>query len=74
MADDSDLLASERLLAVLRCPESGQGLRRATAEELSRFPGPPADGLIRDDGTLLYPVRDGFPILLKAEALRPLRG
>jgi uncharacterized protein YbaR (Trm112 family) len=68
--ENPQLLASEALLAALRCPESQQPLHRATPDELAAFPGEHADGLVREDGTVLYPVRDGFPILLLSEAVR----
>ncbi|CAN5423439.1 hypothetical protein BH23VER1_BH23VER1_30800 [soil metagenome] len=63
-----DILSPE-LLNALRCPQSQQPLRLATADELARFPGAPEAGLIREDGRLLYPVRDGFPVLLVDDAL-----
>ncbi len=63
-------ILSPALLNALRCPESGQALRLATPEELASFGGGAKAGLIREDRRVLYPIRDGFPILLVDEALR----
>jgi uncharacterized protein YbaR (Trm112 family) len=62
----------DELLAVLRCPESGQELRVATPDELAALAlEPPPDGaLVREDGRVFYPVEDGFPILLLDRAIR----
>lgn len=74
------------LLEILVCPESGQALRPARPEELSRLNqaveagtlttrggstvrAPLREALVRDDGTLVYPVRDGIPIMLIDEAI-----
>lgn len=62
---------SEELLAMLVCPQIGQALRVARPEELADWT---ADGgfegaLIREDGRVAYPIRDGFPVLVEAEAL-----
>ena len=67
---------SPELLAVLRCPESHQPLALAPAELLdsinrSRAEAPPLEGgLLREDGTILYPIVDGFPILLVDQAVK----
>jgi uncharacterized protein YbaR (Trm112 family) len=55
------------LLALLRCPETKQPLRVATAEELARVNLPA--GLIREDGRVIYPIRDGIPVLLLEDAV-----
>ena len=58
-------MLSADLIALLRCPESRQPLRIATAEELARMQF--TEGLIREDGLVVYPIRDGIPMLLVEE-------
>ena len=58
------MLAAD-LIAVLRCPESRQPLRLATAEELARVQLDA--GLTREDGRVVYPIREGIPMLLAEE-------
>jgi uncharacterized protein YbaR (Trm112 family) len=55
------------LLAILCCPETKQKLRLATPEELARVNL--SAGLIREDGRVIYPIRDGIPVLLLDEAV-----
>jgi len=63
-------MIDDALLALLRCPESGQGLRLATEAELVEFPGTHHEGgLITLDGDRLYPVRNGLPHLVVPEAV-----
>lgn len=70
----------ERFLALLRCPETGQTLAVASADALARAvnTGVLHDGknpaafdtaLLREDGRVLYPVRDGIPVMLVEEAV-----
>lgn len=76
----------KRLLAILCCPVTYKGLSLARPDLLRKVnaaagagkivnrEGTPVDGfeeaLVTDDGKLLYPVRDGIPVLLEAEAIR----
>jgi uncharacterized protein YbaR (Trm112 family) len=58
---------SEEILALLRCPETGQALKLARADELEALGANfPEGGLLTEDGRKAYPVQDGFPVL-KAE-------
>jgi len=59
-----------RLLEILRCPTTRQCLRPATADELARCPDPrPESGLIREDGTTLYPIKNQIPLLIPEAAI-----
>ncbi|MGB8167876.1 MAG: Trm112 family protein [Chthoniobacteraceae bacterium] len=57
------------LLPLLRCPLSMQPLRLASAELLARLPQPLEAALVREDGAVVYPIRDGIPVLLPEEAI-----
>jgi uncharacterized protein YbaR (Trm112 family) len=65
-AEPSPVLSPE-LLALLRCPLTLQPLRLASAEELARVSL--EAGLMREDGAIIYPIRDGIPILLPEAGL-----
>ncbi len=71
---------SPELLALLRCPETMQALSMASPECLARVAregraarsgkvAPMEGGLLREDGRLLFPIRDGLPVLLMDEAI-----
>jgi uncharacterized protein YbaR (Trm112 family) len=60
-------MISPLLLELLRCPVSGQSLRPATPEELKRAECDEA--LVREDGRVLYPVRNGIPLLVASAAV-----
>jgi uncharacterized protein YbaR (Trm112 family) len=70
------------VLVLLCCPETSQPVRIATADELRRVnePGvvnragrgmgePVLGGLVRKDGEVLYPCREGIPTLLVSEGI-----
>lgn len=56
------------LLAILCCPETRQPLREASQKELAaarlRAGEDFGAGLVREDGKVLYPVREGIPVLI----------
>ncbi|HEY5753652.1 MAG TPA: hypothetical protein VIT21_10920 [Chthoniobacterales bacterium] len=61
------------LLVLLRCPETGQRVREMTPDELiainAQVATPIPAGLLREDGRLIFPVFDGIPMMLLAEAI-----
>jgi uncharacterized protein YbaR (Trm112 family) len=61
------------LLEILCCPVSRQPLRVADTETLRRAAErtsiPPSEGLLREDGRVLYPVKDGIPLLVPEEGI-----
>jgi uncharacterized protein YbaR (Trm112 family) len=62
---------SENTLALLRCPDTMQSLRVASDEEVNSAFGNDESvegALICEDGSRLYPVRDGLPVLLTSES------
>jgi uncharacterized protein YbaR (Trm112 family) len=58
-------MLSSDMIALLRCPNTKQPLRRATAEE-KRAHGIPADeeALATEDGSRLYRTVNEMPVLL----------
>lgn len=62
-------MIAEELLALLRCPLTRQPLRAATTAELAAMPGAPPAALVREDGRVAYPIRDGIPVLIGDEAV-----
>lgn len=66
-------MPSETLLALLRCPETMLKLSRAPAEliagKVDRAGQSIEAALLRADGKVLYPIRNGIPILLAEEAV-----
>lgn len=63
-------MISPELLALIRCPLTRQPLREADAALLARLPVQLEAALVREDGAVAYPVRDGIPVLLPDEAVR----
>ena len=61
------------LLQILCCPVSHQPLRMADPASLARAEQQTSvkleEGLIREDGQLLYPVRQGIPLLIPEEGI-----
>ncbi|MBL9131351.1 MAG: hypothetical protein JNG86_09140 [Verrucomicrobiaceae bacterium] len=55
----------EDFLPLMRCPDTHQPLRRATAAECARHSLTAA--LATQDGTRLFTIDDGIPILLPVE-------
>jgi uncharacterized protein YbaR (Trm112 family) len=61
----SDTSWLEDFLPVMRCPDTHQPLRHATAEECTKHGVKAA--LITEDGSRVFIIDDGIPILLPVE-------
>ncbi len=57
----SEALLPEGLLEIMQCPEDGGPLREDVA----------ASQLVCETCDVRYPVRDGIPVMLSEEAIRP---
>ena len=63
---------SPQSLAQLRCPKTHQALHLATDDEVlvrQRLEPETTQFLATEDGSIAYPVDDGYPILLLERAL-----
>ena len=63
----------ENLLGILCCPVTRQALRIADQATLTnasaKVSRPIAEGLIREDGRMLYPINNGIPQLIPEEGI-----
>jgi len=61
------------LLDILCCPVTHQPLRMAASGELAlanaKLAESVAEGLMREDGRLFYPIKNGIPLLVPEEGL-----
>jgi uncharacterized protein YbaR (Trm112 family) len=61
------------LLQILCCPVTHQALRIADQATLSdasaKASRPITEGLIREDGRMLYPISNGIPLLIPEEGI-----
>lgn len=62
---------SPEVTALLACPVTLQPLHFAIESEWAKLPSErfPEGAFLTQDGQRAYPVRDGFPVLLPAEAV-----
>jgi uncharacterized protein YbaR (Trm112 family) len=62
---------SPEMTALLACPVTHQPLHFAMESEWAKLPREhfPEGAFLTQDGRRAYPVRDGFPVLLPAEAV-----
>jgi uncharacterized protein YbaR (Trm112 family) len=58
--------ASEEILSKLAGEIEAGRLRNRGGEQVSK---PIAEGLVREDGKILYPVDDGIPVMLIEESI-----
>jgi uncharacterized protein YbaR (Trm112 family) len=61
------------VLALLRCPQTQQTLTLASSEQLAQARAQADEtleaALVRADGAILYPIRNGIPVLLTEAAV-----
>ncbi len=65
----------DSFLPKFRCPDTRQSLRWATPEECARAGIPPAPrvALAREDGSRVFPIDDGIPLLLPLDSAQDAR-
>ena len=67
----SDISLTSEAQSLLICPVTGSALAPASPEVLETISGQATEGgLINEEGSLLYPIRDGFPILVPEQAIQ----
>ncbi len=68
--DPTNLDWIDTFLAKFRCPDTRQALRWATPEECASAGIPPAlrAALAREDGSRVFAIEDGIPILLPLDS------
>ena len=59
---------TDELISVLICPETKQRLRLATSDELAL--AKVDNGLIREDGQIVYPIQDEIAMLMPEYGVR----
>jgi uncharacterized protein len=63
----------EELLKILCCPLTRQPLHLADGDALSeasaKIARPLREGLIREDGRMVYPISNGIPLLTPEEGI-----
>ena len=71
MGSDTDAILSAELLAILRCPSTGQTLTIAPKEVIARIAAQHdvTAALLREDRQVIYPIRNGIPMLLREHAI-----
>ena len=72
MDTDPPLTLSTGVAALLVCPTTGQPLHLVAGSGLRAWthPLPFEAAFVTADGSIGYPVRDGFPVLVATEALQ----
>jgi len=58
------------LLEIICCPLNGEALHLGAAGETEQFPGDYDSLLVREDGQVGYPVKDGIPRLVPGAAIK----
>ena len=56
---------SQELLEILVCPVASGSLRNRGGRQVESAP---SEGLVREDGRILYPVEDDIPVMLIEES------